>query len=149
MELRAVTYEELRTSYFTKMMGLHESFIEEYKDSKLGTQTKEDFLSSEGMKVQFYRDALAALNWIKIKYDEEGMLVSFPEEGECALFCSKRGDIFLDEVCVGIESGEYTVYLDSGFDIDDLAAYMHLPKPYKARIDEEGNKVNEGSGNAI
>jgi len=129
MELRSVTYEELRTRYFIKMMRLHENFIEEY--SKPGAQAKEDFLSHEGMKVQFYRDALNALNWIKIEYDEEGKLVSFPEEGECALFCSKRGAIFLDEVCMDMYDDGPMVYLDGGFDIDDLAAYMHLPKPYK------------------
>ena len=62
MELRSVTYEELRTRHFTQQMRIHESLIEEFKNSKLlGTQAKEDFLSNEGMKVQFYRDALNAL----------------------------------------------------------------------------------------
>ncbi len=131
MELRAVTYEELRTRYFTEQMKEHEDNIKLIRESGASQRTKEEQMEDEGMKVQFYRDALAALNWHKIEYDEEGMLVGFPEDGECALFCSKHGAIFLDEVCTGIESGEYTVYLDSGFDIDDLAAYMHLPKPYK------------------
>ena len=131
MELRVVTYEELRTRHFTQQMRIHESLIEEFKNSKLGTQAKEDFLSDEGMKVQFYRDALNALNWIKIECDEEGKLVSFPEEGECALFCSKRGAIFLDEVCMDMYDDGPMVYLDGGSDIDDLAAYMQLPKPYK------------------
>lgn len=128
MEIKSVSYEELRTRYFNRQMRIHESLIEEFKKCTLA---KEDFLSDEGMKAQFYRDALNALNWIKIEYDEEGKLVSFPEEGECALFCSKRGAIFLDEVCMDMYDDGPMVYLDGGFDIDDLAAYMHLPKPYK------------------
>lgn len=129
-KIKTVTYEELRTRYFIKMMRLHENFIEEYKNSD--TQAKEDFLSHEGMKVQFYRDALATLNWIKIEYDEEGKLVNFPCVGECALFCSKCGGIFIDEVCADdIEDGEWPVYLDGGIAIDDLVAWMPLPKPYK------------------
>lgn len=131
-KIKTVSYEELRNRYFTKKVEEHKKRLSDLQESYKGF-FKEEKISEEGRTVQFYEDALNAIDmyWHKIEYDEEGMLVGFPEDGECALFCSKHGVIFLDEVCVGIESGEYTVYLDSGFDIDDLAAYMHLPKPYK------------------
>ena len=129
MEL--LTYEDTRTQFFNDQIKNSEETMERIKGCDVSEITKHIALSAEKLAIDFYKDALNALDWIKIEYDEEGMLVGFPEDGECALFCSKHGAIFLDEVCTDIESGEYTVYLDSGFDIDDLAAYMHLPKPYK------------------
>lgn len=134
MELRAVTYEELRTRHFTQQMRIHESLIEEFKKSKLGTQAKEDFLSDEGMKVQFYRDALNALNWIKIEPDEEGVYTgNLPYVGEEVIFCKKNGEIFIDELCSDgfDDDGNRMAYVGNGYDLDDIAAWMPLPKPFK------------------
>lgn len=132
MELRAVTYEERRTRFFKDQIKSREEMMESIKSYGISDEAKHIALSEEGEKIQFLTDALNALNWIKIEYDEEGKLVSFPSEGECAVFCRKDGGIFIDEVCADdIEDGYWPVYLDGGIDIDDLVAWMPLPKPYK------------------
>lgn len=132
MELRSVTYEERRTRFFKDQIKSREEMMESIKSYSISDEAKHIALSEEGEKIQFLTDALNALNWIKIKYDGDGKLVSFPEEGECAMFCDKRGAIFLDKVSAdGIEDGEWPAYLDGGIDIDDLVAWMPLPKSYK------------------
>lgn len=134
MELKSVSYEELRTRYFTQQMRIHESLIEEFKKIKLGTQAKEDFLFDKGMKAQFYRDALNALNWIKIEPDDEGVYTgNLPDEGEEVLFCKKNGEIFIDELCCDgfDDDGNRMAYVGNGYDLGDIAAWMPLPKPYK------------------
>ena len=134
MELRAVSYEERRSRFFKDQIKSREGIMESIKSYGISDEAKHIALSEEGEKIQFFTDALNALYWIKIEYDEEGKLVAFPSEGEYALFCRKDGGIFLDEVCADdIEDGVWPVYLDSGIDIDNLVAWMPLPKPYKEK----------------
>ena len=135
MKLVLVTYEELRTRHFTEQMKEHEDNIKLIRESGASQRTKEEQMEDEGMKVQFYRDALAALNWIKIEYDEEGKLVSFPEEGEEALFSDKRGNVYIDEVCSELTEDGRMCYLDAT-DISDIVAWMPLPKPFKYKGSE-------------
>ena len=107
MELRAVSYEERRSRFFKDQIKSREGIMESIKSYGISDEAKHIALSEEGEKIQFFTDALNALYWIKIEYDEEGKLVAFPSEGEYALFCRKDGGIFLDEVCADdIEDGE-------------------------------------------
>ena len=139
MELRSVKYEERRAQFFKEKIETHEEILEIIKASGISDAAKHDALCEEGEELQFYTDALNALNalnWIKIEYDEEGKLVNFPSVGECALFCRKYGAIFIDEVCADdndIEDGDWLIYLDGGIDIEDLVAWMPLPNPYKEK----------------
>lgn len=115
-KIKAVSYEELRTIYFTEQM-------KEYEDN------------GEEVKAQLYRDALSALNWRKIEPDEEGLYTgNLPDIGEEVLFCRKDGSVYIDELCDdGVyDDGNIMVYLgDSGHDLDTVAAWMPIPKPYK------------------
>lgn len=132
-KIKTVSYEELRNRYFTKKVEEHKKRLSDLQESYKGF-FKEEKIAEEGRTIQFYEDALNAIDmyWHKIEYDEEGKLVNFPSEGECALFCRKDGGIFLDEVCADdIEDGVWPVYLDGGIAIDDLVAWMPIPKPYK------------------
>ena len=72
--------------------------------------------------------------WIKIEPDEEGMYTgNLPDEGEEVLFCAKNGEIFIDELCCDgfDDDGNRMAYIGNGYDLDDIAAWMPLPKPYK------------------
>lgn len=116
-----LNYQVLRNIYFSR------------KDHKLDEwHDLCDWIRSLPYSELITEPSVIVPKWIKIEYDEEGKLVNFPSEGECALFCRKDGGIFIDEVCADdIEDGEWPVYLDGGIDIDDLVAWIPLPKPYK------------------
>ena len=80
--------------------------------------------------------------WIPVSYHETteeekelyGMTCPYildcplPEEGSEILVCTKRGNVFVDEVCY-----DEGFYLDGGYDfVEDIVAWMPLPEPYKA-----------------
>ena len=58
---------------------------------------------------------------------------NLPDEGEEVLFCAKNGEIFIDELCCDgfDDDGNRMAYVGNGYDLDDIAAWMPLPKPYK------------------
>lgn len=90
--------------------------------------------------VKGYEDGKAeAMQWIPIKFkettDEDGfdkeeypiMLdCSTPEDGQEILVCTDNGYVMFDTFF-----NDDGCYLDSGYDLEEIVAWMPLPEPYK------------------
>ena len=121
-------------NFLTIRLKKSEETMEGIKGCDVSEITKHIALSAEEMVIDFYKDALNALNWIKIEPDDEGLYTgNLPDEGEEVLFCKKNGEIFIDELCCDgfDDDGNRMAYIGNGYDLDDIAAWMPLPKPYK------------------
>ena len=90
---------------------------------------------------EFIESQPPADQWIPVTYHETtgeerdmyGLLCPYildcplPDEGDEILVCTKRGRVLTDEVCY-----DEGFYLDCGYDfVEDIAAWMPLPEPYK------------------
>ena len=134
MEL--LTYADTRTQFFNDQIKKGEETMERIKGFDVSEFTKHNALFAEEMAIGFYREALKALNWNKIEPDDEGLYTgNLPDEGEEVLFCKKNGEIFIGEICCGGlydgGNGIMMAYVGNGFHLDDIAAWMPLPIPYK------------------
>lgn len=70
-----------------------------------------------------------------IEYDDAIIFTSqLPDDGEDVLTCNRYGMIRIDTF---VNDPDYGCYFEYNGDMDGIVAWMPLPKPYRAKMDEE------------